>query len=165
MATVESEIGSESMSAERSSLLRAARSLAARDGLKQLTLNKVAAEARVPRKVVVACFASRKDLLLCAAADSVATLARVIARTAEHSKDAQDKDRREGAVILTLPRRDSTSDGADPAVILARAVSVGPKKSSKAAKKVLRGAKRRPQRGVSSRRTKKRADSVAEKSA
>ena len=165
MATVESEIGSESMSAERSSLLRAARSLAERHGLKNLTLNKVAAEARLPRKVVVGYFASTKELLLCAAVDSVVTLARVIARTAEHAKAASEKNRRDGAVILTLPRRDATSDGADPAVTSAREVSVGVKTSSKAAKKALARAKRRPRRAAASRRTKRRAASVHDKSA
>ena len=163
MSTVESDVALERTGADRAALLRAARVLATRDGLKNLTLSRVAIEAGLPRKLVVRHFASKRDLLLFAAAESVSTLARVMALSGGPSDHTHEEYRRDGAVILTLPRRDANRDRADPAVSLAREVSLDLTKLSAASKKALH--KKSPLKPHASRNKRKRRVRARVKSA
>jgi AcrR family transcriptional regulator len=74
--TTESNVPVEPFADARDAILHAARGVAQRDGIKQLTLDKVAAEANVPTPIFFAQFPRKKDLLLWVAADSLAAVAR-----------------------------------------------------------------------------------------
>ena len=111
----------------RTAILNAARAVAAREGIENLTLSKVAAEAELPRPVVYAQFVRKEDLLLCVAADSVVRLAHKMGGV--ESAPAVDVvgETGEGAVILTLPRSEAESEVAVEAV--AAAASIGERRT------------------------------------
>lgn len=102
MQTFEPEMMSPERGDARSVILGAARTVAQRDGVENLTLSKVAAEASLPRPVVFGQFVRKDDLLLCVAADSVMTLARKMGGLGP--LPASDNASLESAVILSLPR-------------------------------------------------------------
>jgi len=103
--TAEPEVTFEQGPDSRCAILKAARALAEREGVKNLTLAKVAAEALLPRAFVCSQFGRKKDLLNFVAADSVATLARSVGAIDWRSNESRHSDATEGAVILALPRR------------------------------------------------------------
>ncbi|HTP75522.1 MAG TPA: TetR family transcriptional regulator [Rhizomicrobium sp.] len=107
MQTIEPEMMSHERSDARAAILKAARALAERDGVENLTLGKVAAEASLPRPVVFGQFVRKEDLLLCVAADSLATLARKMGGIEDVQQEVAAADDREGAVILTLQRAEA----------------------------------------------------------
>ena len=108
MQTTESNVPLEPLADARDAILHAARDVVKRSGIKQLTLSRVAAEANVPTPVLLAQFPRKKDLLLWVAAESLASVARSLTEIDWTIAD-QTADANEGAVILTLPRRDGTS--------------------------------------------------------
>ena len=59
----------------RRAILAAARRVAERDGILDLSLLSVALEAGVPPGSVYGCFNSKNDLLICVIADDLGTLA------------------------------------------------------------------------------------------
>ena len=67
MQTSEPEPISHERDDARSAMLRAARTVAERDGIENFTLSKVAREADLPRPVVFGQFVRKEDLLLCVA--------------------------------------------------------------------------------------------------
>jgi TPR repeat protein len=128
------------------SILNAARAVAERESVKGLTLAKVAAEAELARSVVVKRFARKKDLLLWVAADSVASLARGLVGINWISAGQTSEDARDGAVILTLPRRDLSADGPDSPTSAAPEIPVSaptPSKSAASRKSSSRGRSKR----------------------
>ena len=124
MQTFEPEMMSSERGDARSAILQAARIVAQRDGVENLTLSKVATEAELPRPVVYSQFVRKEDLLLCVAADSVVTLARRmggLGSVEEFTVSASG----EGAVILTLPRSEAGNEMLDDVVQSAAAVNQG----------------------------------------
>ena len=109
MQTFEPEKMSPDRGGARTAILNAARVVAAREGVENLTLSKVAAEADLPRPVVYGQFVRKEDLLLCVAADSVVRLARKMGGV-EPAEVVVDDAENEGAVILTLPRTEAESE-------------------------------------------------------
>jgi len=107
--TFEPEKMSPDRGGARTAILNAARVVAAREGVENLTLSKVAAEADLPRPVVYGQFVRKEDLLLCVAADSVVRLARKMGGV-EPAEVVVDDAENEGAVILTLPRTEAESE-------------------------------------------------------
>jgi TPR repeat protein len=105
--TIEPEMTSHDRSDVRAAILKAARTLVEREGVDNLTLGKVATEASLPRPVVFGQFVRKEDLLLCVAADSLATLARTMGGVEAASQLPFITEDHEGAVILTLPRPES----------------------------------------------------------
>lgn len=110
MQTFEPEMMSSERGDARSAILKAARSVARREGVENLTLSKVAAEAELPRPVVYSQFVRKEDLLLCVAADSLVTLARRIGGLGPADEFSASASSGEGAVILTLPRSETGSE-------------------------------------------------------
>jgi len=108
--TFEPEMMSPDRGDARSAILNAARSVAQREGVENLTLAKVASEAALPRPVVFGQFVRKEDLLLCVAADSVAALARKMGGIAEPEHQHSFDFSQEGAVILTLPRSEAVEE-------------------------------------------------------
>jgi localization factor PodJL len=94
-----SENGQE-RSAARAALLIAARAIAERDGVENVTLSKVASEAGVPRAAVYGQFARKEDLLMSIVSDDLAALARGM----QGIDWPQGGETPESAVILSLPR-------------------------------------------------------------
>ena len=109
MQTFEPEKMSPDRGGARTAILNAARAVAAREGVENLTLSKVAAEADLPRPVVYGQFVRKEDLLLCVAADSVVRLARKMGGV-EPAEVVADEAENESAVILTLPRTEAESE-------------------------------------------------------
>jgi len=107
--TFEPEKMSPDRGGARTAILNAARVVAAREGVENLTLSKVAAEADLPRPVVYGQFVRKEDLLLCVAADSVVRLARKMGGV-EPAEVVVDDAENESAVILTLPRAEAESE-------------------------------------------------------
>jgi AcrR family transcriptional regulator len=107
--TFEPEKMSPDRGGARTAILNAARVVAAREGVENLTLSKVAAEADLPRPVVYGQFVRKEDLLLCVAADSVVRLARKMGGV-EPAEVVVDDAENESAVILTLPRTEAESE-------------------------------------------------------
>ena len=97
MQTAEPEAFFEQRSYPQSAILKAARALADRAGVKSVTLARVAAEALLPRSYVCSRFESRMDLLNFVAADSVATLARSVGVVDWRSNESRHDDAPEGA--------------------------------------------------------------------
>jgi localization factor PodJL len=108
--TFEPEMMSPDRGDARSAILNAARAVAQREGIENLTLAKVATEAALPRPVVFGQFVRKEDLLLCVAADSVVTLARKMGGIPEAELQHAFDFSREGAVILTLPRSEPAEE-------------------------------------------------------
>jgi len=104
-------------------MFRAARTLVDSEGIEGLTLGKVAAEAQLPRPVVYGQFLRKEDLLLRVATDSVETLARRIGGIDLPDRKPRLDESREGAVILTLPRPEISTESPETMVELAREVS------------------------------------------
>src|ERR1700761_5698147 len=61
--------------ATRAAILTTARAIAERDGVENLTLGQVAAEANIPRTAVYRLFTRKEDLLMSIAADDLTSLA------------------------------------------------------------------------------------------
>jgi TPR repeat protein/AcrR family transcriptional regulator len=108
--TFEPEMMSPDRGDARSAILSAARVVAQREGVENLTLAKVASEAALPRPVVFGQFVRKEDLLLCVAADSVVALARKMGGIPEPELQHAFDFSREGAVILTLPRSEAVEE-------------------------------------------------------
>lgn len=113
MQTFEPEMTSSDRGDARSAILSAARAVAQREGVENLTLAKVASEAALPRPVVFGQFVRKEDLLLCVAADSVVTLARKMGGIPEPELQHAFDFSHEGAVILTLPRSEAAEVAQD----------------------------------------------------
>jgi localization factor PodJL len=111
--TFEPEMTSSDRGDARSAILSAARAVAQREGVENLTLAKVASEAALPRPVVFGQFVRKEDLLLCVAVDSVVTLARKMGGIPEPELQHAFDFSREGAVILTLPRSEAAEEAKD----------------------------------------------------
>lgn len=123
MQTIEPEMMSPERGDARAAILKAARALVERDGVENLTLGKVAAEASLPRPVVYGQFVRKEDLLLCVAADSLATLARQMGGIEDVPVQSSDTEDHDSAVILTLPRSEVASDVADMMIETGREIS------------------------------------------
>src|ERR1700735_2979086 len=87
--------------AARRAILAAARRVAERDGILDLSLLSVAQEAGVAPGSVYGCFNSKNDLLICVIADDLGTLAHAMrsdfdSRTDDHGLEAS---------VLQLPSR------------------------------------------------------------
>jgi TPR repeat protein len=121
--TFEPEKMSPDRGGARAAILNAARAVVAREGVENLTLSKVAAEADLPRPVVYGQFVRKEDLLLCVAADSVVRLARKMGGVEPVEAVADDEN--EGAVILTLPRAEAENEDVEIAKEQAVASSGG----------------------------------------
>jgi localization factor PodJL len=115
--TFEPEMMSPDRGDARSAILSAARAVAQREGVENLTLAKVASEAALPRPVVFGQFVRKEDLLLCVAADSVVTLARKMGGIPEPELQHAFDFSREGAVILTLPRSEAAEETQDASAV------------------------------------------------
>jgi TPR repeat protein len=76
--------------AARPAILAAARRLAERDGVLELSLLNVAQDAGVPPESVYACFTSKNDLLLSVIADDLGTLARAMRGVFDGRPDNDD---------------------------------------------------------------------------
>jgi len=121
--TFEPEMTSPDRDDARSAILKAARAVAQREGVDNLTLAKVASEAGLPRPAVFGQFVRKEDLLLCVAADSIATLARKMGGIPEPELQHTFDFSREGAVILTLPRSEPAEEVQDVGIAQKSAVS------------------------------------------
>ncbi len=132
MGTTEPGMKSEGRDGPRALIFRAVRSLAEREGVENLTLGKIAIEAQLPRPVVYGQFIRKEDLLLCVAADSVATLARTIGGIDWSDEVPTSEEPREGAVILTMPRPEPAPESPETMVGIAREVSMAMGASSEA---------------------------------
>lgn len=93
--------------AARAVILAAARAVAERDGVDDLTLSKVAIEAGLPRAAVYRQFTRKEDLLMSIVSDDLATLA----RTMRGIDWPEGGDNPESAVVLPMSR---PSDNAEP---------------------------------------------------
>ena len=124
MQTIEPEMMSHERGDARAAILKAARALVEREGLENLTLGKVATEAGLPRPVVFGQFVRKEDLLLCVAADSLATLTRKMGGIEDSVDGAGSDDNRDGATILTLPRSESAPEPLDVLIETGRELSV-----------------------------------------
>jgi AcrR family transcriptional regulator len=100
-------------SAARPAILAAARRVAERDGILDMSLLTVAKEAGVPPGSVYACFSSKNDLLLSVIADDLGTLACAM-RGAFVAADDTDDDKvsadRSSPSVSAFPRSASASD-------------------------------------------------------
>ena len=123
MQTTEREVNSKGRDDPRAQIMRAARALAAREGIESVTLANVATEASLPRPVVFGQFVRKEDLVLCVAADSVATLATAIGGVYLNSQLPVFDESSAGAVILSLPRSEPTQQTPEMMVGLAREIS------------------------------------------
>lgn len=123
MQTFEPEMMSPDRGDARSAILKAARAVAQREGVENLTLGKVASEAALPRQVVFGQFVRKEYLLLCVAADSVVTLARKMGGISEPELQHAFDFSREGAVILTLPRSEPAEEAQEVGSVQKSAVA------------------------------------------
>jgi TPR repeat protein len=108
--------------AMRAAILTAARAVAERDGVDNLTLSKVAVEAGLPRAAVYRQFTRKEDLLMSIVSDDLATLA----RTMRGIDWPEGSETPESAVVLSLPRPAETAEPAETpaeAVDMAKGVS------------------------------------------
>ena len=94
--------------AARPAILAAARRVAERDGVLELSLLSVAQEAGVAPGSVYACFSSKNDLLLSVIADDLGTLA--CAMRGAFDTDADNEDDRPSAAVFQI-----TAKGGDAA--------------------------------------------------
>jgi len=93
----------------RRAILAAARRVAERDGILDLSLLSVAQEAGVAPGSVYACFTSKNDLLLSVIADDLGTLARAMRNAFDSRSD--DDGVRPSAPILQLPAKEADETG------------------------------------------------------
>jgi len=97
--------------AARAAILAAARAVAEREGVENVTLSKVAVEAGLPRAAVYRQFTRKEDLLMSIVSDDLTTLA----RTMRDIDWPEGSDTPENAVVLPLPRPDNTEPAETPA--------------------------------------------------
>src|SRR3569833_2084018 len=90
----------------RAATLTAARAVAARDGVDNLTLSKVAVEAGLPRAAVYRQFTRKEDLIMSIVSDDLAALARTM-RGIDWPEGGETP---ESAVVLPLPRPAETAE-------------------------------------------------------
>lgn len=110
--------------AARASILSAARAVAARDGVDDLTLSKVAVEAGLPRAAVYRQFTRKEDLLMSIVSDDLATLA----RTMKGIDWPEGGETPETAVVVPMQRPVENAERIEPpalAVDLAKDVLTG----------------------------------------
>ena len=107
--------------AARVAILAAARAVAERDGVEDLTLSKVAIEAGLPRAAVYRQFTRKEDLLMSIVSDDLATLA----RTMKGIDWPEGGDTPETAVVVPMQRPESVEAVEPPskAVDMAKEVS------------------------------------------
>src|ERR1700722_15288806 len=90
--------------AARPAILAAARRLAERDGILELSLLDVAQEAGVPPASVYSCFSTKNDLLLSVIAGDLGTLARAM-RAAFDARSGNDGIDRSSAPVIQMPSK------------------------------------------------------------
>jgi localization factor PodJL len=111
--------------AARPAILAAARRVAERDGVLDLSLLVVAQEAGVPPASVYACFNSKNDLLLSVIADDLGTLARAMRGAFDSRRDNDDKSSPTRILQLAAPQAvdpvepGEVADVATPAAVAA----------------------------------------------
>jgi len=122
--TTEPEMSSEGRDEPRAQIIRAARAVVEREGVENLTLAKVAAEADLPSSVLFGQFVRKEDLLLCVAADSLAAMARAMKTHEPASEMSRPDETAQGAVILALPRQDAARESPESMVGLAKEIAI-----------------------------------------
>ena len=93
----------------RSAILDAARKLAERDGVLEMTLTGVAREAGVAATAIYTFFTSKNDLLQAVVADDMARLARIMRRSLV-SPDSTQPTEIEGSSMAATQSRNSGGD-------------------------------------------------------